>query len=1527
MLALYDASSSVSAVSQVITGAGPGATLDNHDNTITGYGALGAGQLTLVNDAQGTIVATGGRLTVNTGSVAAINAGLLEALGGTLEIDSGVTSTGTILIGAAGGGVILGPVDNSGLVRVAAGGGLALGGLITNAGGSVVVDAGATLMMVGGGIAGGTLRNAAGGAVEISVAGGTLDGVAFVNAGSASIAGYAYYGQDATLTVGGSVSLTGGGMLSLLDGSSSLSATSQAIAGADAAATLDNVDNTIVGYGQIGLGRLTLVNEAQGTIAATGGGLTLDTGTVAAVNAGLMQAVGGTLALDSAVRNSGTILAGAAGAVVISGALSNAGLVEAGNGGEVAVAAAITNTTGSVQVDGGGTLLFNGGGVHGSRLTNAAGGAVVVTTGGGTLDNVGFVNLGAASVVGYGYYGQTATLTIGGTVLLSGGGVLSLLDASSSLSAGSQVVTGADAGAVLDNVDNTIRGYGALGGGRLTLVNAAQGTIEAAGGALTLNTGTLLTTNDGLLEAVGATLVLTSAVANTLGTVRALGGGSVVLDGGSISGGSITTDGTSGLLLTANGGTLAGVSLAAGSQATVAAGQTLALTGTVGEAGTLSVLGNGYYGQTTAVTLGGTLILSGAGELLLADASGITTASATQLVRGAAGALLDNAARVHGYGTIASGVLNEITGTVEAAGGTLMLATGTVALANAGLLQALSGTLDVAGGVANDGTIRANGGAVVVAGSVTGAGLLELGGSSLTLGGSVAGSQVILFDPGTVGTLDLSDPQGLSGVIGGFTVGDSILLDSTALTAVSYHAIASGFGLLSLYNGAARVAALTLAGDYGGSVFAMAPSGSGSAITLHAGSAATVAANSDAFAWTGASGGYWSDGQAWADSTSGTNPAGLQPGAATAVTIAGTGAGYMAIAGGGIAASALLTGNVNLVDKYTLGGALTLGTPASVAQPSATAGSLLLSAGAAVTAGSVMLNSGTVTLGAPGAWLNVLGYATVGVAGGANLPDGTGYDYQSGTAGTIDVEAGGSLTVSGALVMANGSLVVNGMGAGAVVGALFSGTAPTDPAVLPYQSGSAGDVTVSNGGSLDILGGLREPDGIVSVTGPNSVLIVVGTLSLGDPPGASYAFGVFNGGSASVGGLAFTGYGIDTTSNGLTIDGTSSVEVGTGGTAAPGSLAIDAGNTVTADVSTHITAPSIVDDGTLGTTGGTLTVNGALSGTGDLRVGSGAVLDLNGSVRTGLSVTFGPGGGLLQLDDPLDFSGTITNFGPGDVIAFGSGTVVSDSLDPTGHTLTLFGAGSITVGTLNFAGAVTAGDVGVNPDGSIGSPVTCFVAGTLIETSCGPVAVEDLRVGDTMDALFGGPAQPIVWIGRRHVACARHNRPQAVHPVRISAGAFGRGRPDRDLLLSPDHAIFLDGVLVPVKLLVNGSTIARVPMDEVTYYHIELPQHDVVLAEGLAVESYLDTGDRSSYANGGGVVRLFPDFTARAWETAGCAPLVLTGPLLARARAEVARWTAGEQGRAPARRDGRRPGGSRSSPVSSSRGTPAGRMG
>jgi hypothetical protein len=113
----------------------------------------------------------------------------------------------------------------------------------------------------------------------------------------------------------------------------------------------------------------------------------------------------------------------------------------------------------------------------------------------------------------------------------------------------------------------------------------------------------------------------------------------------------------------------------------------------------------------------------------------------------------------------------------------------------------------------------------------------------------------------------------------------------------------------------------------------------------------------------------------------------------------------------------------------------------------------------------------------------------------------------------------------------------------------------------------------------------------------------------------------------------------------------------------------------------------------------------------------------------------------------------------------------------------------------------------------------------------------------------------------------------------VAAHAFGLDRPRRALRLSPDHAVFVEGVLIPVRYLLNGATLRQEPVARVTYWHVELARHGVLLADGLPAESYLDTGNRAAFANGGTIAMAHPDFARAVWERGGCAPLVTEGPV------------------------------------------------
>jgi hypothetical protein len=287
-----------------------------------------------------------------------------------------------------------------------------------------------------------------------------------------------------------------------------------------------------------------------------------------------------------------------------------------------------------------------------------------------------------------------------------------------------------------------------------------------------------------------------------------------------------------------------------------------------------------------------------------------------------------------------------------------------------------------------------------------------------------------------------------------------------------------------------------------------------------------------------------------------------------------------------------------------------------------------------------------------------------------------------------------------------------------------------------------------------------------------------------------------------------------------------------------------------------------------------------LTGTGVIHFGGGGVAGPVGSGQT-----FDVNGGNFVISDPTTFQGA--------VVLAKTDAIFLEGFDS--------GEKSYSAGVLTFLnGATLRVTPGANANDFIvlAGPVQtdiyaievnpCFAAGTGIATPAGNVAVETLRPGDRVRLARGGSAE-VRWLGHRRVNCARHPRPRDVWPVRVRAGAFAPGQPTRDLLLSPDHAVFVNGVLIPIRYLVNRATIAREPVAAVTYFHVELARHDVLLAEGLPCESFLDTGNRGCFENAGGVVQLHPDFALRLWDGDACAPLVLDGPILAAARRRLLR--------------------------------------
>jgi Hint domain len=369
---------------------------------------------------------------------------------------------------------------------------------------------------------------------------------------------------------------------------------------------------------------------------------------------------------------------------------------------------------------------------------------------------------------------------------------------------------------------------------------------------------------------------------------------------------------------------------------------------------------------------------------------------------------------------------------------------------------------------------------------------------------------------------------------------------------------------------------------------------------------------------------------------------------------------------------------------------------------------------------------------------------------------------------------------------------------------------------------------------------------------------------------------------------------------------------GQAGTAAltAGHVTIAGGSISTTGGISVASAADIIGAGTIGGTGslsgagvvkvsgGTLTISANISdatGLGFATTGT-ATLALGGALIGSDNIAFGDASDTLSLTTATSLSSfssasntiTLSGFVAGDVIHIGSGATVTKVVlsHPTGSTtdvnVSLSGGGTAvfhlsSAETGLFANWTTT-DISLNAN-------PCYLAGTRILTARGEVAVEELNVGDLL-VTQAGEALPIRWIGTRDhvVRLIPADERQKLLPIRFARGSLGNGLPRRDLFISPEHCVSMDGVLIPAYELVNGSTIDYFDdLEVIRYFHLELPRHSVVYAEGAAAESYLDTGNRNMFANA-----LDSPLCAEPVSTEPCQPIVVSGSILGEIRSRLA---------------------------------------
>jgi hypothetical protein len=744
--------------------------------------------------------------------------------------------------------------------------------------------------------------------------------------------------------------------------------------------------------------------------------------------------------------------------------------------------------------------------------------------------------------------------------------------------------------------------------------------------------------------------------------------------------------------------------------------------------------------------------------------------------------------------------------------------------------------------VINNGVIFANNATVR---SISGDGLLDLRNAG-TIGSSVSGtldfsaSQSTVFDLGSDVPIDAADTPlivNFSTIAGSpGPTSDTIVLDGISADTATYTTTGPGIGTLALYDdGTTPVASLTMLGTYANDAFEVTPGSGDSVVSLN-----TVAVG-NSYTWIAPGSGDWATPSNWFDVSTGT-PTAVAPGPADTAEIDNTGTSAMTVTGPGDAGTASVSGDVTLAGSYAIG-TLNLGIPPGTKPDGPITGTFI----------STIALEGTFDVSSL-----TIGYA---ISSAAIFPPSV-VDI-----GVVNVDAGSVLSVGG-IDLASGDLLVDG---GSV----------DDSGVLYFGS------TLTNGPVTEVLA-----EGTLDITHHGSVSIAE---SLNAGPGA------------------------------VELDATSTLEIGSAGTATAGTITVDPDATIVLN-GVKIAAPILnngtvqaysdlsntINNGTiiLGSPRTSVTLSD-ISGSGQIDIDGDSGLDylrplvigpnisgtLNLPTFPGNTVTIdlGPGVPINTTDTPGIAFGPYSQYYENQLVLQGisADTATYTAAGPGIGTLALYDDGTTPIASLTILGTDTSDAFLVSP-GSGDSVVTrnpnlaCFAAGTRIAAPRGEVPVEALSSGDEVTLVSGGTA-PIVWIGRRRVDCQSHPTPHDVWPVRIRRGAFAPNEPHRDLFLSPDHAVSAENVLIPIKHLTNGDTVRQVERETVEYFHIELPAHDILLADGLPVESYLDTGDRGSFENGGRVVALFPVFSPFAWDALGCAPLVVTGPPVAAVRQRIER--------------------------------------
>ncbi|MCB8881487.1 Hint domain-containing protein [Acidisoma cellulosilytica] len=426
-----------------------------------------------------------------------------------------------------------------------------------------------------------------------------------------------------------------------------------------------------------------------------------------------------------------------------------------------------------------------------------------------------------------------------------------------------------------------------------------------------------------------------------------------------------------------------------------------------------------------------------------------------------------------------------------------------------------------------------------------------------------------------------------------------------------------------------------------------------------------------------------------------------------------------------------------------------------------------------------------------------------------------------------DVVNAGTINLEGKSATILAALIVNGRG-----GIANSGT-------ITATVGSSLDVgahhAIANSGIIDVKSGKLTVTGLITDTGASQINISSGaTLTTAEAITNTAGTITLAGGSLSTGTAALT-----LTSGSLTGYGS-------------------------------VTTGNFTGAGILKASGGLLTVDGTIDATGSatvLEIASGSTLDLAGNVGYSghilPTLTFLSSVNAIFEDTTVTQSdvnlGTISGFAGSDEIKLEGSRRGTDRIVVSGDTLSIKSATGSLLQTYTFASGTDMSAIRLTTGRGVDTITICFMAGTLVGTPDGAAAIETLRPGDLV-LTSDGIAKPVNWIGVQTIS-TRFADPLRNLPIRVKAGAIAENLPARDLLISPDHALLVNGVLICAGALVNGSSIVReadVPPIFV-YYHIELDDHSLILAENVPAETFVDNVDRRNFDNWAEFEALYPE--------------------------------------------------------------------